>query len=75
MIALKVEKIGDQVAVVLTEEAQRVLKADVGCTLQIEPSSNGVLRATTQEQWLDDHHARGRAFLKRYNRSLRRLEA
>jgi hypothetical protein len=28
-----------------------------------------VLAAVTQEVWVEDPHARGRAFLKRYNRS------
>lgn len=74
MIALKVEKIGDQVAVVLTEEARQVLGVDVGGTLRLEPSPDGVLCSTTQEVWLEDPHARGRAFLKRYTRSLQRLE-
>lgn len=74
MIALKVEKIGDQVAVVLTEEARQVLGVEVGGTLHLEPSPDGVLCSTTQEVWLEDPHARGRAFLKRYTRSLQRLE-
>ena len=74
MIALKVEKIGDQVAVILTEEALQVLGAEVGGTLHLEPSRDGVLCATTQEVWVEDHHARGRAFLKRYTKSLQRLE-
>jgi len=74
MIALKVEKIGDQVAVILTEEALEVLNAEVGGTLHLEPARDGgVVVAVTQEVWLDDHHARGRAFLKRYTRSLERL--
>lgn len=74
MIALKVEKIGDQVAIVLTEEALEVLGAEIGGTLHLEPSADGAaLVAVTQEVWLDDHHARGRAFLKRYTRALERL--
>ncbi|MCR5877404.1 hypothetical protein [Phenylobacterium sp. J367] len=74
MIALKVEKIGEQVAIVLTEEALQVLGTEVGGTLRLEPSRDGVILATTQETWVEDHHARGRAFLKRYTRSLQRLE-
>ncbi|MDB5476245.1 MAG: hypothetical protein JWP49_1756 [Phenylobacterium sp.] len=74
MIALKVEKIGDQVAVVLTEEALALLGAEIGGTLHLEPSADGAaLVAVTQEVWLDDPHARGRAFLKRYNRTFARL--
>lgn len=74
MIALKVEKIGDQVAVVLTEEARQVLGVEVGGTLHLEPSPDGVLCSTTQEVWLEDPHARGRAFLRRYNRTFERFE-
>jgi len=74
MIALKVERIGDRVAVVLTEEALEVLNAEVGGTLHLEPSDEGVaLVSVTQEVWVDDPHARGRAFLKRYTRALERL--
>jgi len=74
MIALKVEKIGDQVVVVLTEEALEVLNAEVGGVLHLEPAQDGsVLVAATQEVWLEDPHARGRAFLKRYTRALERL--
>jgi hypothetical protein len=74
MIALKVEKIGDRIAMILTEEALEVLNAEVGSTLHLEPAADGgVVVAVTQEVWLDDHHARGRAFLKRYTRSLERL--
>ncbi|HEV2530298.1 hypothetical protein [Phenylobacterium sp.] len=74
MIALKVEKIGDQIALVLTQEALEVLNAEVGGVLHLEPSADGAtLVAVTQEVWVDDPHARGRAFLKRYNRTFERL--
>jgi hypothetical protein len=75
MIALKVEKIGDRVAVVLTEEALSALNLGVGDTLCVEPSRDGVLREVTQETWVEDPHARGRAFLRRYNKSFERFEA
>jgi len=74
MIALKVEMIGDQVAVILNEEAIDVLNAKVGGVLHLEPTSNGhVLAAVTKEVWVEDPHARGRAFLKRYNRTFEQL--
>ncbi|MFC3068613.1 hypothetical protein [Phenylobacterium soli] len=76
MIALKVEKIGDQIAVVLTEEALEVLDLQVGCDLHLERAGDGsVLCSVTQETWVEDPHARGRAFLKRYTKSLDRLTA
>jgi len=74
MIALKVEKIGDQIAVILNEEAVALLNAKVGGTLHLEPMRDGqVLAAVTQEVWIEDSHARGRAFLKRYNRTFEQL--
>jgi hypothetical protein len=74
MIALKIEKVGDQVAVILTEEALDLLNARVGGVLHLEPTSDGaVLAAVTQETWIEDPHARGRAFLRRYNRTFQRL--
>lgn len=74
MIALKVEKIGDQIAVILNEEAVDVLNARVGAMLHLEPTSDGhVIAAVTKEVWVEDSHARGRAFLKRYNRSFEQL--
>jgi hypothetical protein len=74
MIALKVEKIGDQVAVILTEEAVDILQARIGGVLHLEPTADGhVLAAVTREVWMEDTHARGRAFLKRYNRTFDQL--
>jgi ATP-dependent exoDNAse (exonuclease V) alpha subunit len=74
MIALKVEMIGDQIAVILNEEALGLLNAQVGGTLHLEPMRDGtVLAAVTQEVWVEDPHARGRAFLKRYNRTFEQL--
>ena len=74
MLALKVEKIGDQIAVVLTEEALDVLNAQVGGTLHLEPTRDGkVLASVTQEYWVEDPHARGRAFLRRYNKTFDQL--
>lgn len=74
MIALKVEKIGDRVAVVLTEDALAALHVGVGDTLQLEPSGDGAFHAIGREGWADDPHARGRAFLRRYNKSFARFE-
>jgi hypothetical protein len=74
MIELKVERIGDQVAVVLTEEVLKALHLNVGDTLQLTPSSDGGLQAMGREGWIDDPHARGRAFLRRYNRTFARFE-
>jgi len=69
MIALKVEKIGDQVAVVLTEDAQAALHVAPGDTIQLDIGDDGQVSAVGRGAWVDDPHARGRAFLRRYNRS------
>jgi antitoxin component of MazEF toxin-antitoxin module len=74
MLALKVEKIGDRVAVVLTEEALAALNVGPGDTLHLEPSRDGVIREVTRETWIEDPHARGRAFLRRYNKTFARFE-
>lgn len=71
MLALKVEKIGDQVAVILTEEALTVLNIEAGGVLRLEPAGDGAA-TVTQGVWIDDPHARSRAFLRRYTRSLQR---
>ena len=74
MLALKVEKIGDRVALVLNEDALAALGVRVGDTLRVEPAGDGTVRAVAQETWVDDPHARGRAFLRRYNRTFERFE-
>ena len=74
MTGRQVEKIGDQIAIVLTEEALEVLNTEVGGVLHLEPAKDGgAVAAVTKEVWVDDPHARGRAFLKRYNRTFERL--
>jgi len=73
MIALKVEKIGDRVAVVLTEEALAALNLAPGDTLHLEAGPDGAIRQVTRETWVEDPHARGRAFLRRYNKSFERM--
>ena len=74
MITLKVEKIGDRVAVILDDAALKALHLNVGDTLQLAPSGDGAFTALTREGWAEDPHARGRAFLRRYNRSFGQLE-
>jgi hypothetical protein len=75
MLALKVEKIGDRVAVVLTEEALTALNLGVGDTLCVEPSGDGAVREVASETWIEDPHARARVFLRRYNKAFERFEA
>ncbi|MGH6909465.1 MAG: hypothetical protein ACREE0_08675 [Phenylobacterium sp.] len=73
MIAAKLEQIGDRVALVLDADALAALDAHVGDTINLEPASDRVYRVTIQETWVEDAHARGRAFLKRYRRTFEQL--
>jgi hypothetical protein len=65
MIALKVEKLGDRLAVVLTEDALKTLHVSEGDLLCVE-----TMAERDQPSWAEDPHARGRAFLRRYTRNL-----
>jgi anaerobic selenocysteine-containing dehydrogenase len=70
MIALKVEKIGERIVAVLDDEAVASLGVRVGDTVRLEAVRDGA----ASEAWIDDPHARGRAFLRRYNRTFERFE-
>jgi hypothetical protein len=74
MISLKLEQIGDRVALVLDEDALAALGAHVGDTQNVEPASDRALHVVVvRETWTEDAHARGRAFLKRYRRTFEQL--
>ena len=66
MIHLKVEQIGDAVAIVLDEEAQRLLGAVVGQTLEFKATDDGVLVTK-------DAVARGKLFVERYIKTFEAL--
>jgi hypothetical protein len=73
MISLKLEQIGDRVALVLDDDAMAALGVQVGDTLNLEPASDRVLSVVVRETWTEDVHARGRAFLRRYRRTFEQL--
>jgi hypothetical protein len=73
MIACKLERIGDRVALVLDADDLAALGAHVGDTVNLEPASESPVRVTVQETSVEDAHARGRAFLKRYRRTFDQL--
>ncbi len=75
MISLKLEQIGDRVALVLDEAALAALGAHVGDTLHLQPAANGALHVAVHETGAEDAHARGRAFLKRYRRTFDQLSS
>ena len=70
MVALKVEKIGDRAAVVLSQDVLDALNVGVGDVIHLEPAAGeGSMRVAAWEISAEDLHARGRAFLRRYNRA------
>ena len=73
MISCKLEQVGDRLVLVLDEDALAALNARVGDTLNLDAAPDGVLRIVERETWVEDTHARSRAFLKRYQRTLDRL--
>jgi hypothetical protein len=73
MIAAKLEQIGDRLALVLDADAVSALNAHIGDTVYLELPSEGVVRVSVQETWVEDPHARGRVFLKRYRRTFEHL--
>lgn len=73
MISCKLERIGDRLALILDADDLAALNARVGDTVNLEPASAGLVRVSVQEAWVEDAHARGRAFLKRYRRTFEQL--
>jgi antitoxin component of MazEF toxin-antitoxin module len=73
MISCKLEQVGEFVALVLDDDAMAALNVQVGDTVHLEPDEDGVLRRVARETWAEDSHARGRAFLRRYRRTVERL--
>lgn len=67
MIHLKVEKIGDAVAVVLDEATQAALGVKLGDTLRIEQSGDGSVFVG------EDAVSRGKLFVERYIKTFEAL--
>ncbi|OIQ66783.1 hypothetical protein GALL_516430 [mine drainage metagenome] len=73
MVALKVTKIGDELAVVLTEELREALGVAEGGTLYAEQSSEGEVMLARRDMSFEARRARGRAFIGRYKKTLDEL--
>jgi hypothetical protein len=73
MISCKLEQVGRYVALVLDDDAIAALNVQVGDTVHLEPGDDGVLHLVAREPWTEDSPARGRAFLRRYRRTVERL--
>jgi len=69
MIALKVAQVGEGMALLLNDEARELLGASAGDTLYFEVSPEGDLRLTKLDMSFEARRERGRAFLKRYQKT------
>ncbi len=73
MVALKVAKIGDAFAVVLTDELRDALGVSEGGTLYAEASSDGAVTLVGRDLSFEARRARGRQIIKRYEKTLQDL--
>ncbi len=73
MVALKVAKIGDALAVVLTEELREALGVSEGGTLYAEASDEGAVMLIGRDMSFEARRARGREFIKRYEKTFQAL--
>ncbi|WP_374573033.1 hypothetical protein [Phenylobacterium sp.] len=71
MIVLKLEQVGDRLGVILDEDARAELHAKAGDAVHLSRTRSGELAAEIIETGQDDgRHERGRAFLRRYRKSI-----
>lgn len=75
MIALKLERIGPQVALVFDEAAREALNLEVGDTVYVQRSVEGVIAIGEHDTDHEARAARGRALLKRYKKTFDSLES
>jgi hypothetical protein len=73
MVALKIEKRGDELVAVLTDEAKAVLRADPSRVLHFEGSVDDGFTLTDSKPGLGERRERGRAFLERYRSTFEAL--
>lgn len=74
MIALKLEQRGPDVVAVFDDETRAALKLEVGDVIHIERTPHGVTASAELDIDHEVRAGRGRAFLKRYNRTFQALE-
>jgi hypothetical protein len=70
MTTARLEQIGDRVGLILDDEACAALQANVGDIVHLRRTPEGELVLDGPDADYDSRHGRGRAFLKRYQRSL-----
>ena len=69
MVALKIEKRGDDLVPVLTDEAKALLRADPTRVLHFEGSAVDGFELAEAAPGLEERRERGRAFLERYRKT------
>lgn len=73
MVALKIEKRGDDLVPVLTDEAKALLRADPTRVLHFEGSVEDGFTLSDSAPGLEERRERGRAFLARYRTTFEAL--
>jgi hypothetical protein len=74
MVALKITKVGEAFAVVLTEERGEALGVAEGATLYAQQSEDGTVTLSGgRAMSFEARRARGRAFIARYEETLKDL--
>jgi len=73
MVALKIQKIGDSLTIVLTEEARALLGAREGDVLHLDSSEDQGITIAMAPPTLEERRERGRGFLRRYRATFEAL--
>lgn len=73
MVALKIEKHGDDLVPVLTDDAKALLRADPTRVLHFEGSVEDGFTLSDAAPGLEERRERGRAFLARYRTTFEAL--
>lgn len=73
MIVLNIAQTAEGLAIVLSPEAQELLGASVGQQIRFDVSENGELTLGTLDMSFEARRERGRAFLKRYDKTFQAL--
>lgn len=73
MIVLKIKQTEDGLAILLSPEAQELLGAADGQSVGFQVSEDGQLSLGAVDMSFEARRARGRAFLKRYDKTFQAL--
>ncbi|MFN3511681.1 MAG: hypothetical protein ACK41C_01440 [Phenylobacterium sp.] len=73
MIALKLERMGSDVVLVFDAATRKALNLEVGDTVHVQRTADGVIAIGEHDTDHEARVARGKAFLKRYRRSFENL--